>query len=163
MKVEIKCDYCGKLLRRYPSQVKEHNFCGRACVGKYSSKVHNPDGYKRYRNFSINSKLMHDMNIMLNPTRMTEATRHKLSDARYGTGDKTEYRKRNGRHVHRIIAEQKIGRPLKPGEVVHHIDGDKRNNNPDNLLVLPSQMEHARLHAAQDRREGVINSEVHST
>lgn len=34
---------------------------------------------------------------------------------------------------HRVIMENIIGRPLLPEENVHHIDGDKTNNNPNNL------------------------------
>lgn len=36
---------------------------------------------------------------------------------------------------HRLIAAQTIGRPLTKDEVVHHIDGDKRNNSPGNLAI----------------------------
>jgi hypothetical protein len=67
-------------------------------------------------------------------------------------GESKSYRKRDGRHEHRIVAEQILGRALKPGEVVHHIDENHRNNSPSNLQVLPSQAEHARLHAAQRAR-----------
>jgi hypothetical protein len=56
------------------------------------------------------------------------------------------YRKVNNRHEHRTVAEQKLGRALLPGEIVHHKDDDKRNNHPNNLRVFSSQAEHARYH-----------------
>lgn len=76
----------------------------------------------------------------------------KRSDTRRGSGNGLSYIKRDGRHEHRTIAEQKIGRPLLPGEIVHHDDDDKRNNDPENLIILPSQAEHARLHAKRMKR-----------
>ena len=51
-----------------------------------------------------------------------------------------------GRGQHRVIAEQMIGRPLAQGEHVHHIDGDRSNNDPANLQVMTAA-EHASLHA----------------
>src|SRR5699024_760499 len=44
-----------------------------------------------------------------------------------------------------------IGRPLRPGEIVHHLNNDPRDNHPDNLAVLPSQSAHMRLHHYQRR------------
>lgn len=39
---------------------------------------------------------------------------------------------------HRAILEKHLGRKLLPGEVVHHIDGIKANNAPENLQPLPA-------------------------
>ena len=86
------------------------------------------------------------MNVDLNPTRMTPDTRAKLRKARMNAGEGRTYSKEYGRHTHRVEMERILGRKLKPGEIVHHIDGDKRNNSPENLMLLPSQAEHARLH-----------------
>jgi hypothetical protein len=57
----------------------------------------------------------------------------------------SSYLKHYGRHEHRVVAERMLGRPLKRGEIVHHIDGDKHNNAPENLRVM-SQGEHVREH-----------------
>jgi len=59
------------------------------------------------------------------------------------------YQKQKGRHKHRVLAEQKIGRPLRDREVVHHIDGNIQNNALENLEVLDSQAEHVRRHHSE--------------
>lgn len=56
--------------------------------------------------------------------------------------------------VHRDIAEKKLGRKLRPGEVVHHKDRDKKNNSPQNLHVFRNQEEHDRVHKYDALRFG---------
>jgi hypothetical protein len=43
---------------------------------------------------------------------------------------------------HRLVMEKCIGRFLGIKEVVHHIDGNKLNNKPENLMVLSSTGSH---------------------
>lgn len=46
---------------------------------------------------------------------------------------------------HRYIMEKYLGRKLLPNEIVHHKDGDKMNNDLDNLKIM-SQSKHMSLH-----------------
>lgn len=151
MKLKINCDWCGKEMFRYPCQMKRHNFCSRSCLASYSNKSMNPDGYAELKDFTNMKKHMSEMNRELNPSRMIPATRSKLRAARLGTGKGKTYTKHYGRHEHRVVAEQILGRKLNPGEIVHHVDGNKRNNDPINILILESQSEHAKLHARERR------------
>lgn len=53
-------------------------------------------------------------------------------------------------YEHRLAAEVKLGRRLRPREIVHHVDGDKQNNAPENLEVHPN----GASHRAEHRRTG---------
>lgn len=54
------------------------------------------------------------------------------------------------RALHRVIVEQREGRTLARNEVVHHVDRNKLNNDPANLVLL-SRAEHTRLHRLGQR------------
>jgi hypothetical protein len=47
---------------------------------------------------------------------------------------------------HRLMVEGKIGRYLEKNEVVHHIDGNKKNNDISNLMLFKSNSEHIKHH-----------------
>ena len=46
---------------------------------------------------------------------------------------------------HVLVMEKHLGRCLSPSEVVHHINGVKADNHPDNLLVC-TRKEHMTIH-----------------
>lgn len=52
-------------------------------------------------------------------------------------------------YEHRLVASQKIGRSITSSEHVHHINGDKTDNRPENLEVL-TVVEHRLVHRKKD-------------
>lgn len=92
----------------------------------------------------------------------SEATRRKLSASRVGARNhqwrggrklmKSGYvwrRMPDGRqgYEHRLVMAEMLGRPLLRTEVVHHVDHDRQNNDPGNLMLFASHAEHAAYHA----------------
>lgn len=130
-RIKVVCHLCGKPYRKAESRVREVNLCCKAHLYAW-----NASKMREYNRLS---------NPMNQPGGVLEARIRRGHELR-GKGEGRTYTKLLGRHEHRQIVETLLGRPLKPGEVVHHLDGDKRNNDPANLVVLPSQSEHCKAH-----------------
>src|SRR5690348_11261016 len=127
--MKIKCDKCGKEFYRKPSRVKKQNFCSIACFkttvsrpcqtcGKMVSRCQS----QMYDHVFCSSKCakkwtsarMTFKNEDWNERKMTPAVRAKLRESHLGEGEGKGYAKIFGRHAHRLVAEQMLGRKLRP-------------------------------------------------
>lgn len=156
-RIEITCPICGIVFTERAS--RHRKFCSKRCTGKATGTL-----YASRR--PVKTCLFCGTEYATAPHRK-ESSKFcsRLCQNRFyastfakdrgnllrGTGEGKTYIKQDGRHQHRVVAESKLGRKLAQGEVVHHLNGDFRDNRPENLAVLDSQATHARIHARRKR------------
>lgn len=113
-----KCEACGKPFRVYPSQIKrgEGRFCSRACSNPSRGSPGERNGNWKGGRYRLGSGYI-GINV--------------------GGG---QYRLE-----HALVMEKHLGRMLRRGENVHHINGCRDDNRLENLELL-SVADHARRH-----------------
>lgn len=149
-----KCCNCEFLVPKY--RAISAIYCSRKCLGKdrivilHSINIPLIKNKKPY-NFKGVSKhcLFCNKEFYLSPSRLGKTkfcsqncyTQYQKNDM-----PKVCYTKENGKGQHRTIAEKFLKRPLLANEIVHHIDGDKRNNEFSNLVIM-DRIDHIKLHS----------------
>ena len=128
---KIQCENCGKKGKTVP------NICNkRFCVDCYKKQFESkPIDTRNIKNQFLKS----------------------MYEEKCYVDKKTGYYKfkDSGKHVHIWIMEKQLGRKLRKGEVVHHLNGDKLDNSSDNLMLFSDQGEHNSWHEDQKEVTGV--------
>lgn len=133
--MKIKCKNCGKEFKTYPSKIKlgRGKYCSRQCSMLYTNKILKKNGEKT-RFIKGKSHEWHK-HKSINWAGYVEVYKPSHPNAT----------KRGYVKEHRLIMEQKLGRYLNKFEDVHHLDGDKQNNQIDNLELI-GHREHTKMH-----------------
>lgn len=69
------------------------------------------------------------------------------------------YVKINGVYEHRIVATKMLGRQLKPNEIVHHRNGIRTDNRPENLFIFPDTQSHIKYHWYLQKNGHILEEE----
>ena len=140
MKIK-KCDNCGKEFEyrgRHGTRNK-HFFCCHNCYIEFKTKkVEVPCDLCGKTFLKKRSDIWRSKNNFC----CEECYRDYMSLTRQSK-DGLKY---DGKPVYRLMIEYELGRELTSDELVHHIDGNHKNNALSNVVVTRS--EHHRIHAA---------------
>lgn len=120
-KTKIECAYCKKELEVPPHRA-DQKFCSRHCKEKSETVV------GRGRSF-----------------------RDPDGYIRVYFPDHPRSGKKGFVMEHRLVAEEKYGRPLLKGEHVHHLNGIRDDNRPENLAVMAAR-DHVKLTRFEDNQ-----------
>ncbi len=112
-----QCEWCGESVSRNRTQFKEHTFCSMECCAKWQAENTRCENASRWNGGKIDQNGYWFI---------------KQPDGSY-------------KQKHIMVAEKMLGRTLEKDEVVHHINKNKKDNRPDNLVVL-SRKEHIQIH-----------------
>ena len=127
------CQTCKKPFRTTASDLRKGQYnCSRKCAA--ISAAHKNRG-----------KIRPELSGPLNPNWRGGITRHcKGYIYQYAPHHPRQWNGYVLQHI--LVAEDKLGRYLLPGEVVHHHNGNKADNRPENIAVFSSPGEHSKYH-----------------
>lgn len=145
MPVVVKCQICGNEDKVKPSYAKRYLTCSMECKKQYLSRKYSGENNPNYRgeNYDRIKRISNYGYVLVYKpeSRMARCDGYVLE--------------------HRLVMGEHLGRDLLPDEHVHHKDGDRTNNDINNLEIT-TLAEHSKHHSKEkeiirDKRGRIVD------
>jgi len=176
MPVTVTCRECGDEIVVPPSRAKRKVYCSRACYAAWLSanqrgadhpmhgRKHSPESMEKIRAAAKRNARSGPQNPKWRGSFMSRGYRMIAASA-LPEDERVAFasmlNRSSGRVVpeHRLVMARALGRPLTPGEVVHHRNGVKSDNRLENLELLANDS-HRMKHAEETQEMLRLRAEV---
>lgn len=150
---KLKCDYCGKPIYRNQTLLNKcnHYYCSKECADKGFIKRNEYELFDDHAEIIINSKVFGEQRVLID---IEDIDRCKLQTWKFINRTSPYIISSEKILLHRYILD------YKGKNVIDHLDGNKLNNQKNNLLIC-SQWKNCQNRKTTQNRSGCIGVFYH--
>lgn len=151
------CKVCGKR-----PKMKKRRVCHRCYLDRRKEQYRNKGGSGSKKRYGKGNCKLCGSEIKLNKPTQKYCWECSVKISKISTNATNNYQysgDSNTTWEHHKLAEEMLGRKLKAHEVVHHCNGDPKDNRLQNLILI-SRTQHGRLHHFIKEQRALVEKSI---